>query len=105
MMVILTIVVIVISMMTMVRARHRIVVSIFTKIHVFQVTDNGICELARFCPLSEVVVSGIHGLTDKSIFALTNSCTTTLNDVYASACAKITTQAFRYLKVQLKHVL
>ncbi|XP_032227895.1 F-box/LRR-repeat protein 2 isoform X2 [Nematostella vectensis] len=62
------------------------------------VTDAGVSELARLCPLAHVVVSGIHSLTDKSVFALTNGCASTLKVVYASACTKMTTQAINYLK-------
>ena len=54
------------------------------------------------CPLEEVVVSGVSGLTDRSVFALANCCCSTLKEVYASGCSMITQAAINYLKV-LKH--
>ncbi|PIK53998.1 putative F-box/LRR-repeat protein 2 [Apostichopus japonicus] len=61
------------------------------------VTDSGVIELARCCPLQELVVSGIHTLTDKSVFALANSCPD-LECFYVSGCNKITTAAINYLQ-------
>lgn len=61
------------------------------------VTDNGVIEVARCCPLLELVVSGIHTLTDKSVFALANSCPD-LECFYVSGCNKITTAAINYLQ-------
>ena len=61
----------------------------------------GVCELARMCPLEEVVLSGVSGLTDRSIFALANCCTSTLKELYASGCSMITPAAINYLKVWL----
>lgn len=62
------------------------------------VSDVGVCELARMCPLEEVVVSGVSGLTDRSVFALANCCCSTLKEVYASGCSMITQAAINYLK-------
>lgn len=61
------------------------------------VTDRGIIELARCCPLKELIVSGIHTLTDSSVFALANSCPD-LQCLYVSGCGKITQVAIRYLE-------
>lgn len=83
---------------------NDIIVNINSEI-LLKVTDNGICELVRFCPISHIIVSGIHSLTDKSVFALTNSCTSTLKEVYASACSKITIQAINYLKVNQRSII
>ena len=58
------------------------------------------CEVLRVCPLEVLVVSGVHNLTDKSVFALANSCTSTLIEMYASGCNKMTVAAFNYLKVR-----
>jgi len=62
------------------------------------VSDVGVCELARMCPLEEVVVSGVSSLTDRSVFALANCCTSTLKELYASGCSMITQAAINYLK-------
>lgn len=62
------------------------------------VTDVGICELARMCPVEEIVVSGVPSLTDRSVFALANCCTSTLKELYASGCSMITQAAINYLK-------
>lgn len=63
-----------------------------------QVTDVGVCELARMCPLEEVVVSGVSSLTDRSVFALANCCTSTLKELWVSGCSMITPPAINYLK-------
>ena len=59
----------------------------------------GICELARMCPLEEIVISGVSRLTDRSVFALANCCSSTLKELYASGCSMITQAAINYLKV------
>ena len=59
----------------------------------------GVCELARLCPLEEVVVSGVSSLTDRSVFALANCCTSTLKELWVSGCSMITPPAINYLKV------
>lgn len=64
-----------------------------------KVSDAGVCELARMCPLEEVVLSGVSGLTDRSVFALANCCASTLKEIYASGCSMITQAAINYLKV------
>ena len=51
------------------------------------------------CPLEEVVLSGVSGLTDCSVFALANCCASTLKEIYASGCSMITQAAINYLKV------
>ena len=73
----------------------------FVNICVFlgKVSDAGVCELARMCPLEEVVLSGVSGLTDRSVFALANCCASTLKEIYASGCSMITQAAINYLKV------
>lgn len=62
------------------------------------VSDAGVCELARMCPLEEVVLSGVSRLTDRSVFALANCCASTLKEIYASGCSMITQAAINYLK-------
>ena len=64
-----------------------------------KVSDVGICELARMCPLEEIVISGVSKLTDRSVLALANCCTSTLKELYASGCSMITEAALNYLKV------
>ncbi|PVD30524.1 hypothetical protein C0Q70_09791 [Pomacea canaliculata] len=61
-----------------------------------QVTDDAICEIARCCPIKSLVLSGIHNLTDKCIFALANSCPH-LKEIYLNGCAQISPAAVRYL--------
>ncbi|KAL4231710.1 hypothetical protein ACF0H5_009286 [Mactra antiquata] len=61
-----------------------------------QVTDSGVCELARCCPLKSLVLAGVNSLTDKSIFALANSCHY-LHEIYLNGCAHISPAAVRYL--------
>ena len=73
--------------------------SIHFSLSIRKVTDVGVCELARMCPLEEVILSGISGLTDRSVFALANCCTSTLSEMYASGCSMITQAAINYLKV------
>ena len=65
-----------------------------------QVTDLGVCELARCLPLTIVVLAGLHNLTDRSIFALANSCPY-LEKIYLSGCAGITREAILYLMVSV----
>ena len=45
------------------------------------------------------MISGVSKLTDRSVFALANCCTSTLNEMYASGCSMITEAALNYLKV------
>ncbi|XP_064631251.1 F-box/LRR-repeat protein fbxl-1-like isoform X2 [Lineus longissimus] len=61
------------------------------------VTDTAICEIACRCPLTILSISGLHNLTDKSIFALANSCHY-LEELYLSGCALISRVALRYLQ-------
>ncbi|KAK7110296.1 F-box/LRR-repeat protein 2-like [Littorina saxatilis] len=61
-----------------------------------QITDRAVCELVRQCPIKSLVLSGIHGLTDKCIFALANS-RPELEEIYLNGCAQITPAAVRYL--------
>ena len=63
-----------------------------------QVTDVGICEVARCCPLTGLVVAGLHEITDKSIFALASSCVY-LEAIYLNGCSKISPVALLYLLV------
>eukprot|EP00057_Strongylocentrotus_purpuratus_P012441 XP_011666915.1 PREDICTED: F-box/LRR-repeat protein 2 [Strongylocentrotus purpuratus] len=62
-----------------------------------QVTDNGVVELTRCCPLEDICLAGIHNITDKSIFALANNCPD-LKTLFVSGCSKVTTQATNYLQ-------
>eukprot|EP00057_Strongylocentrotus_purpuratus_P012439 XP_011666913.1 PREDICTED: F-box/LRR-repeat protein 2-like [Strongylocentrotus purpuratus] len=62
-----------------------------------QVTDNGVVELTRCCPLEDICLAGIHSITDKSIFALANNCPD-LKNLSISGCSKVTTQATNYLQ-------
>ena len=66
----------------------------------FQITDSGVCELVRHCPIKSLVLSGIHNLTDKCIFALANS-RPQLEEIYLNGCAQITPAAVRYLSVSV----
>lgn len=61
-----------------------------------KVTDIGVCELARCCPLRLLVLAGINNITDKSIFALANSCHY-LDEIYLNGCAQVSPTALRYL--------
>eukprot|EP00057_Strongylocentrotus_purpuratus_P018646 XP_011673120.1 PREDICTED: F-box protein SKP2B-like [Strongylocentrotus purpuratus] len=63
-----------------------------------QVTDNGVVELTRCCPLEFIGLTGIHCITDKSIFALANNCPD-LKTLFISGCSKVTTQATNYLQL------
>ena len=63
-----------------------------------QVTDVGVCELARCCPLRYLVLAGIFKVTDKSIFALANSCHY-LEEIFLNGCAQISPTSIRYLMV------
>ncbi len=65
-----------------------------------QVTDCGVIEVARCCPLKSIVLSGLHRLTDNCIFALANSCPY-LEEVYLNGCCHITPAAVYYLMVGL----
>ncbi|XP_063963538.1 F-box/LRR-repeat protein 2-like [Lytechinus pictus] len=62
-----------------------------------QVTDNGVVELTRCCPLEDICLAGIHSITDKSVFALANNCPD-LKTLFVSGCTKVTTQATNYLQ-------
>ncbi|XP_071947951.1 uncharacterized protein [Antedon mediterranea] len=62
-----------------------------------QVSDSGLTELARCCPLKEVVLSGVHSLTNKSVLALANNCPD-LKCLYISGCSKVSSAAVRYLQ-------
>ena len=65
-----------------------------------QLTDAGVCKLTYHCPLRYMVLAGIHNLTDKSIFAIANSCPN-LEEIYLNGCAQITRQAIAYLMVRV----
>ena len=45
------------------------------------------------------MISGVSKLTDRSVLALANCCTSTLKELYASGCSMITEAALNYLKV------
>ncbi|XP_071793620.1 uncharacterized protein [Asterias amurensis] len=62
-----------------------------------QVTDKGLLELIRCCPLEHVVISGIHKVTDKTALSLANACPD-LKSLYASGCTMITAAGLRYLQ-------
>lgn len=62
-----------------------------------QVTDAAICYLSGCCPLKSMCVSGLHALTDKSIFCLASSCPQ-LEEIYLNGCAHISPVAVQYLK-------
>ncbi|KAH9520358.1 hypothetical protein Btru_060591 [Bulinus truncatus] len=62
-----------------------------------QVTDAAICYLSGCCPLKSMCVSGLHALTDKSIFCLASSCPQ-LEEIYLNGCANISPVAVQYLK-------
>ncbi|XP_013397166.1 F-box/LRR-repeat protein 2 isoform X2 [Lingula anatina] len=64
-----------------------------------QVTDSGVCELARKCPLRRVVLAGCHHLTDKSIFTLANMCLD-IQELHLNGCAHVSPVAVRYLQDQ-----
>ena len=66
----------------------------------FQITDSAVCQLARLCPIRSLVLSGIHNLTDKCIFALANS-RPQLEEIYLNGCAQITPAAVQYLCVSV----
>ncbi|XP_071480674.1 uncharacterized protein [Diadema antillarum] len=61
------------------------------------VTDSGVVELARYCPLQDICLAGIQNITDKSILALANNCPN-LKALFVSGCSKVTGQATRYLQ-------
>ena len=63
-------------------------------------TDAGVCALARSCPLTITILSGINNLTDASIFTLANCCPY-LEEIYLSGCYRVTRTAIRYLQVTL----
>lgn len=65
---------------------------------VLQVTDTGVCELARCCNLESLVLSGLSNVTDLSIFALANSCHY-LKEIFMNGCSNISPVAVRYLTV------
>ena len=59
----------------------------------------GVVEIARCClGLEEIVLSGLHNITDKSVLALANSCPELIY-VYVSGCNKVTPASVNYLKV------
>lgn len=62
-----------------------------------QVTDNGVVELTRYCPLEDISLAGVRSITDKSVFALANNCPD-LKTLFVSGCSKITSQATNYLQ-------
>ncbi|KAJ8301825.1 hypothetical protein KUTeg_020812 [Tegillarca granosa] len=74
-----------------------------------EVTDMGVCAVARRCPLKKIVVSGINNLTDKSIFTLANQCCN-LEELYVNGCSLISPTTLRYLvdcclsRVYIQHV-
>ncbi|XP_064601185.1 F-box/LRR-repeat protein 2-like [Liolophura sinensis] len=62
-----------------------------------ELSDAGICELARCCSLESIILSGVRNVTDKSIFALANSCYN-LEEIHLNGCYKVTPAAVRYLE-------
>ena len=64
----------------------------------FQVTDEGVCELARHCDLRFIVLSGILNLTDKYIFFIANHCPL-LEEIYLNGCSRISVTTVSYLTV------
>jgi len=68
-----------------------------------QVTDLGICELARCCNLESLVLSGLNSITDLCIFALANSCHY-LHEIFMNGCSNISPVAVRYLTVS-NHII
>ena len=65
-----------------------------------QVTDYGVCTLARYCPLTSIILSGVTCITDKSVFALTNSCPY-LEELHINGCTQISKVAVTYLVVSI----
>ena len=64
----------------------------------------GVCEVARCLPLTCLVLSGLHNLTDRVIFTLANCCPY-LEEIYLSGCARITREAVLYLMVSMQSTL
>ena len=58
--------------------------------------------MARNVPLTVVVLSGLNHLTDKSVYALGNSCPY-LEEVYLSGCSLVTRNAVHWLTVSYFH--
>ncbi|CAG2229123.1 F-box/LRR-repeat protein 2-like [Mytilus edulis] len=75
-----------------------------------QVTDEGVCELARKCDLHIIVLSGILNLTDKSIFCIANHCHM-LEEIYLNGCSRISGTTVSYLidccipRLYVQHIL
>ena len=61
-------------------------------------TDVGVCILACYCPLTSVVLSGVTRITDKSVFALANSCPY-LEELHLNGCTQVSRVALTYLVV------
>ncbi|GFO23898.1 F-box/lrr-repeat protein 20, partial [Plakobranchus ocellatus] len=61
------------------------------------VTDTAICYLCGICPLKSLCLSGLHSLTDKSIFCIASSCPQ-LEEIYLNGCACVSPVAVQYLR-------
>lgn len=64
-----------------------------------QITDQGVCLLVPHVKLTCLVISGIHSLTDKTIFAIANCLDGCLASLYISGCFRISPHVVQYLKV------
>lgn len=65
-----------------------------------QVTDTGLCKLIQNAPLVELVLSAAKEITDKSIFMMASSISSSLEKLYVSGCNLISPHVLRYLKVK-----
>lgn len=65
-----------------------------------QVTDTGLCKLIQNAPLVELVLSAAKEITDKSIFMMASSVSSSLEKLYVSGCNLISPHVLRYLKVK-----
>ncbi|KAK3776751.1 hypothetical protein RRG08_040317 [Elysia crispata] len=61
------------------------------------VTDAAVCYLCSKCPLKSLCLSGLHTLTDKSVFCLASSCPQ-MEEIYLNGCACISPVAVQYLR-------
>ncbi|GFR75159.1 F-box/LRR-repeat protein 2-like isoform X2 [Elysia marginata] len=61
------------------------------------VSDAAVCYLCSKCPLRSLCLSGLHTLTDKSIFCLASSCPQ-MEEIYLNGCACISPVAVQYLR-------
>lgn len=61
------------------------------------ITDAAVCYLCSKCSLKSLCLSGLHTLTDKSIFCLASSCPQ-MEEIYLNGCACISPVAVQYLR-------